>query len=87
MILTIASANTSYYVGLGLGFVIVVVVVVLVALILTFSSRLADQAHGAADVMATVRENTDMLTELQTTSEHANAILAVLQGARGAIDR
>jgi hypothetical protein len=87
MILTIASANTSYYIGLGLGFLVVVVVVVLVALILTFSSRLADQAHGAADVMATVRDNTSVLAGLETTSEHANAILAVIQSARGGIER
>ena len=85
MTLTIASANSSYYVGLGLGFLVVVVVVVLVALILTFASRLVDQAHGAADVMATVRDNTGVLAELQTTTDHANAILAAIQAGRGAI--
>lgn len=87
MILTLASANTGFYVGLGLGFVVVVVVVVLVALILTFATRIADQAHGAADVVATIRENTHALGEIDTTNQHALAILSAMKSARGALER
>jgi uncharacterized membrane protein len=87
MILGLASANTSFYVGLSLGFLVVVVVVVLVAAIITFATRVGDQAHAAADVLETVRGNTDVLKEIRATGEHATAILSVLRSARGALRR
>jgi Sec-independent protein translocase protein TatA len=87
MLVTPASANTGFYVGLGLGFVVVVVVVVLVAMILTFASRIGDQAHAAADVIGEIRDNTTVLNEIQTTNRHATSILSAMQSAREVLTR
>jgi hypothetical protein len=81
----LASVNTGFYVGLTLGFVAVVAVVVLVATILTFASRIADQAEAAVGVLETIRDDTAVLHEAQTTNEHAIAILEAARTARGAL--
>lgn len=77
----LASANTGFYIGLSLGFAAVVVAVALVAAILTFASRIADQAEAAAAALRQIRQNTDILPEIERTNEHA---LAILDGARTA---
>jgi hypothetical protein len=87
MIVALASANTSFYIGLGLGFVVVVVVVVLVAVILTLASRLSDQAHLAADTMEQVHTHTAPLSEVAAITEHTEAILAAVRSARGGLGR
>lgn len=77
----LASSNTGFYIGLILGFVGVAVAVGLVAIILTFASRIADQAETAAAALRQIRQNTDVLPEIERTNEHA---LAILDGARTA---
>ncbi len=83
--LTIASQNTDYFIGLGLGFVAVVVVVALVAQLLMFSSRIAGQAQIAAEALDVVRETTEVLPESKVTNEHALAILKGAETARGVL--
>ncbi len=83
--LTIASQNTNYFIGLGLGFFAVVVVVALVAQILAFSSRIAGQAQIAAEALEVVLRTTDVLPQAEVTNEHALAILKGAETARGAL--
>lgn len=79
------SSNTGYFIGLILGFVAVVAVVVLVAVILTFASRIADQAQLAAETLEGIRDSTDALPEVNTLNDHAIAILEGAKTARGAL--
>jgi len=81
----LASSNFGFYLGLSIGFAVVVVVVIVVAALLTFASRIGDQAEIAAGALEQVRTNTAALPEVETTNEHALAILAGAKAARGAL--
>ncbi len=83
--MVLASSNFGFYLGLAIGFGIVVVVVAVVAVLLTFASRIADQAGTAAGALEQVRANTAALPEAETTNEHALAILGAAKAARGAL--
>ena len=85
MVITIASANTGFYVGLSIGFGVVVIVVVLVAMILVIASRIADQTAAAADVVESIGDNTDVLNGIGVINQHAIAILSAMESARGAL--
>jgi hypothetical protein len=82
MILGAASSNTPTYIGFGIGFAVIVVVVALVARLLTLASAIAKQAGDALESLELVRENTALLPAVQTTNEHAVAILQAAQTAR-----
>jgi Sec-independent protein translocase protein TatA len=86
-VLTIASSNTGFYIGLSIGFAVVVVVVLVVALILVLASRIAAQARAAGEVVGQIRNNTDALHEITTTNRHAIAILSAMESARGVLTR
>ncbi|MGI8904131.1 MAG: hypothetical protein ACR2IP_10875 [Solirubrobacteraceae bacterium] len=83
--LTLATSNTGFYIGIILGFVAVVAVVVLVAVILTFASRIGDQAEVAAEALDAVRKSTNVLPAVYQTNDHAVAILQGAKTARGAL--
>ena len=85
MATVIATLNTGSYVGLILSFLVVTVVVVLVSVILTYTTRIADQAEVVADVLLEVKQNTDVLPAVATTNQHALAILQGAKTARGAL--
>jgi Sec-independent protein translocase protein TatA len=81
----LASQNTGFYVGLILSFAAVALVVALVAVILTFASRIADQAETAAGALEQIRESTEILPAVNQTNEHALAILEDARTARKAL--
>ncbi len=78
------TAGTPYlgwYLGLAIGFAVVVVVVVVVAAILTYASRIADQANEAIEAADAAHQSTLGLWDMQRTNE---SLVAVLEAAREA---
>lgn len=76
------SANSDWYLGLTLGFVIVTVVVIVVAVILTYASRISDQAALANEGLEEVRTGTAPLWEVRKTNVAGVAILGAARTAR-----
>lgn len=83
--LVAGSVNSDWYLGLTLGFVIVTVVVIVVAVILSYASRIADQARLANEVLEDVRLRTESLAAVRTTNASGLAILAAARSAREAV--
>jgi Sec-independent protein translocase protein TatA len=81
----LATPYFDWYLGLTLGFIVVVAVVVIVAAILTFASRIGEQARTAIEALEQVRDSTAPLWEVRKTNASAVAILGAARAARGAL--
>jgi hypothetical protein len=79
------SANSDWYLGLTIGFVVVAVVVIVVAVILTYASRISDQAQLANQGLEEVRDGTAPLWEVSRTNSAGVAILNAARAAREAV--
>ena len=79
------SVNSDWYLGLTIGFVVVVVVVLVVAVILTYASKIVDQAVLANEGLEDVRAGTAPLWEVRKTNSAAAAILEAARTARTAV--
>ena len=78
---TSGSPYLGWYVGLAIGFVIVVVVVIVVAAILTYASRIADQARAAVEAVDAAHDSTLGLWDLQRTNRALTDVLEALKAA------
>ncbi len=78
-----ASPYSGWWVGLFAGFGVVVVVVAVVAVLLTFASRLGDQAQDAIEAFDAARAGMDPLALLDGANEAAREVLAATRAARG----
>lgn len=76
---------TGWWIGLIIGFAIVVVVVIVVAAILTFASRIADQAREATAAVDEARQTTAALWDVQRMNQSANTLLETARGAAQAL--
>ena len=76
------SVNSDWYLGLTIGFVLVTVVVLVVAVILSYASRIAEQAWVANEGLKDVRERTRPLAAVRQTNASGLAILAAAKRAR-----
>ena len=79
------SVNSDWYLGLTIGFVLVTVVVIVVAVILSYASRIAEQAWVANEGLEDVRERTKPLAAVRQTNASGLAILAAAKTAREAV--
>ena len=79
------SVNSDWYLGLTLGFVIVTVVVIVVAVILSYASRIADQARLANEGLEEVRAGTAPLWAVRNTNATGIVILGATRTAREAV--
>jgi hypothetical protein len=80
--LVLADVSTGWVVGWTLGIVVVVVVVALVVPILLLAHRIGGQAAEINDSLMKAVDNTAALSELRTTNEAAEAIVAGLVRGR-----
>ena len=78
-------SSSDWWLGLSIGFAIVVVVVIVVAVILSYASRIGDQAGRALGGLEEVRDGTAPLWEVRKTNNAAVAILEAARSARGAV--
>jgi cytoskeletal protein RodZ len=83
--MTVLASNAPAYIGLSIGFAIVVAVAALVAVLLTYASRIAEQAGSALLALEQVRENTASLPAVDAVNSHAVAILQAARAARRAL--
>lgn len=79
----ISQPYDGWWIGLGIGFAIVVVVVVLVAAILTYASRIADQALSGIELMDEARAGTLSVWRLQQTNVSVTGIWKAAESVRG----
>ncbi len=72
----------GWWTGIGIGFIVVVVVVILVAFILTYASRILDQAITGIGAMDMARSNTDPVWGLQDINVSSTKIWRSAEKAR-----
>ncbi len=75
-------SNPGWVAGYVIAIVVVLVVVALVVPILLLAARIARQAKRIDDSLLDSVDNTAALTELNTTIDHATAIVAGLKRGR-----
>jgi hypothetical protein len=73
---------TGWWIGYGIGILIVLVVVALVVPILLLARSIGQAAPLIDDQLAAAARNTEPLTGLNTTIEHATHIIAGLKRGR-----
>ncbi len=79
----ISATYTDWYIGFSLAFIVIVVVVIIVGTILTFASRIADQARTAAGAVDVVRAQTTSLdTGVGQVNDSAIRILHMARAIR-----
>lgn len=82
MLALLAESNTGWTVGYVIGIVVVLVVVALVVPILLLARSIGGQAERINAGLGKAVTNTAALTELNTTIESAEAIVAGLNRGR-----
>ena len=78
----LAESNTGWAVGYGIAIAVVVVVVALVVPILALAHLIGREARKIDDSLKQSVTNTAALTELNTTIDHAEVIVAGLRRGR-----
>jgi hypothetical protein len=76
------SENFGWYLGYGITIVVVLVVVALVVPILVLAYSIGNEAKMINDSLTTSVHNTAALTDLNTTIDHAEVIVAGLERGR-----
>jgi hypothetical protein len=79
---TVDPSFTGWWISIAIGFTVVVVVVICVAMILTYASRILDQAITGIAAMDMARSNTDPVWGLQDINVSATAIWRDAERAR-----
>ncbi len=77
----------GWWVGISIGFAVVVVVVILVAMILTYASRILDQAITGIGAMDMARANTDPVWRIQEINVSSTSIWRTAEKARALLER
>ena len=75
-------STTGWVVGYTIAIVVVLVVVALVVPILLLAHAIGGQAKEINDALTEAVHNTAALSQLRTTNEHAEVIVAGLQRGR-----
>lgn len=80
--LLLAESNTGWAIGYTIGIIVVIAVVALVVPILLLARKIGDQAAGINASLEDSVRHTAALTELETTIDAAEAIVAGLERGR-----
>ncbi|MBW3590276.1 MAG: hypothetical protein KY393_00235 [Actinobacteria bacterium] len=72
----------GWYLGFAIAFAIIVVIVVEVQAILMLARKIGTQAQSAIEGLEQIFTNTTPLADLQTTVNHARAIVEGMLGVR-----